>query len=149
MAAKKLLVLTILALSVLSCSQNKVNLLRPDVAIGQVPIPQFLLERSGPISVTYQMQITNPSGEPMTLRRLDLQTVGSSPYVLRRLPLLFNKVVPPNETVVVTFDAWGYARGGRVGASEPVTVRGIAYFETPEGTLQRVFMQNFSPTRGE
>lgn len=146
--AKNLLALLALALA-WSCSQARVNLLKPDIAIGQVPIPVFLLERPGSISVTYQMQISNPSSEPVTLRRLDLQTVGSSPYALRRLPLLFNQLVRPNETVVVTFDAWGYARGGRIGASEPVTVRGIAYFETPSGTVQRVFMQNFSPTRGE
>lgn len=144
--ARKLFVLFALAWS---CSQTKVDLLKPSVAIGQVPIPVFLLERPGSISVTYQMQITNPSSEPVTLRRLDLQTVGSSPYMLRRLPLMFRQVVQPNETVVVTFDAWGYARGGRVGASEPVTVRGIAYFDTPEGMVQKVFMQIFSPTRGE
>lgn len=137
-------------LLVAACSSsNRVTLLEPQIQLFQEPIAEFLLQyRGNRIAIPYTLAVKNPSGEPITLRRVELQNVGTGAYYLRRLPAFFQQVIRPDETRVVNFTMDAVAQGGRLGANEPVTVRGIAYFESSTGNFQKVFMQTFRPVRG-
>ena len=130
-------------------SSQQVSLLQPEIALRQEPVPQFLLQQRGPITVDFQVAVRNPSGEPIILRRLDLQNIGSGAYLVRRFPTVLNAPVAPGETKVVSFHTNAWAQGGRMGSTEPVTLRGIAYFEGPDGTFQKIFTQTFRPTHGD
>lgn len=141
---KKLIALSLLVIAACA-TKPKVQLLQPEIAIQQVPISSFLLQYSGPISVSYQMAVRNPSSEPITLRRLDLQVLGTGPYTIRRFPLTFKQVIAPDATEWVNFSVQAYSRGGRLGVNEPLTLRGIAYFEAPSGQFHRMFTQHIRP----
>src|SRR5688500_2682899 len=123
-----------LLLSLAGGSVNpEVRLLEPQIGLFQEPISRLLRQYPGQLSVPFQMEVRNPSGEPVKLKRLELLTVGSGAYQVRRLPMSFNEVIGPGQTRVIPFTSWAYAQGGRTGANEPVTIRGIAYFEGPDG----------------
>lgn len=99
----------------------------------------------GPVNIQYRVAITNPTGEPMTLTRLDLQTIGPGAYSLRANGTPMNLRVAPNSTSVYTVSVWGYARGGYLASSEPVTLRGTAYFRgTTSGAFIKMFNENIS-----
>ena len=99
---------------------------------------------AGPISLQYQLAVSNPTNQPLTLRRLDLATQGSGAYFLRTSGTL-NLRVPANSTAGTNIYAWGRSRGGYLSSGEPVMMRGTALFEDAAGhTFAKVFMQNLS-----
>ena len=102
----------------------------------------------GPVNIQYRVAITNPTNQPLTLTRLDLQTIGSGAYSLRTNSTPMNLQVAPNATSAYTISVWGFSRGGYLASSEPVTIRGTAYFKGPSGSFIRLFNQNISPYAG-
>ena len=102
----------------------------------------------GPVNIQYRVLVTNPTNQPLTLTRLDLQTIGSGAYALRTNSTPMNLQVAPNATTAYTISVWGYSRGGYLASSEPVTIRGTAYFKGTSGSFIRLFNQNISPYAG-
>ena len=64
--------------------------------------------------------------------------------MLRRDFYNVNKTIPANgaDTVKVWAKAFGFGRGMR--ENEPITLRVIAYFQSPSGTFQKIFMRELS-----
>ena len=102
----------------------------------------------GPMNVQYQLAIHNPTNATYTLRRLDLQSVGQGAYSIRTGNSPITRTIAAGGTTTIGLSAWARARGGYLTAEEPVTIRGIAYFEAPDGRhFQRVFTQTLSQFR--
>lgn len=140
-----------LALLTISCSSGgrmPADLLPPEIEMVQFGDYSFALQYSGPTSITFQVSITNKSSEMITIRQLQLASVGTGAYVLRRDPHFLNKDIPPGETLVATINVPAFAQGGNTGSREPVTVRGTAYFDSEYGLFQRVFLSNFQQGGG-
>src|SRR5437667_566715 len=57
-----------------------------ELTIEQLPDAGFAAEDRGATSIAYQMTVQNRSGDPVTLRRIEMKTVGRSPYTLRNAP---------------------------------------------------------------
>jgi hypothetical protein len=106
-----------------------------------------VLYYAGPINLQFQLSITNPTNQPLALRRVDLETFGSGAFTLRTSGPPMNLKVPPGGTTNYVISVWGRSRGGYLAASEPVTIRGVAYFDSPSGPLLRTFNENIWPGR--
>jgi hypothetical protein len=115
------------------------------VHLAQVNAAPDMFYFAGPINVQYQLSITNPTNEPLTLSRLDLETIGPGAYSLRTAATPMNLKVPPNSTANYLISVWGRARGGYLAADTPVTIRGTAYFQGPSGSFVRLFTENIFP----
>ena len=121
---------------------------RPDVAIDveQVVGPAQLNYPYGPMEVQYEFLIQNPSAQPITLIRIDVSTLNTAggPYLLRHDFYNVNKTIPANgaDTVKLWAKAFGFGRGMR--ENEPITLRAIAYFQSPSGTFQKIFIRELS-----
>jgi hypothetical protein len=119
----------------------------PDVGIHLEQITTFSsLRFAGPVNVEYRVTISNKTDAPVTLTRVDLNTVGQGAYVLREPPLPLRLTVPPKSSVSAAVTARGSALGGRATGEEPVTVRMVAYFDGPGGALTRVTNTSFEQT---
>ena len=103
-----------------------------------------VLHFAGPINLQYDIMVTNSSDQPLTLRRIELRTVGAGAYSLRNDSTPVNLAIPPGGTVSKMINAWGYARGGNLAAEEPVTLRAIAYFDGPTGSFVRIVSENIT-----
>ncbi|HUJ14911.1 MAG TPA: hypothetical protein VL284_14085 [Thermoanaerobaculia bacterium] len=143
--------LVLLAVLLASCatsksSQPKAKIPEPGIGIEQVVGPADLGYPSGPIDVKYNLAVQNNAAVPITLTRVDLRSelgvAGSGAYTLRRDFYNFHQQIPPNSVGVVTFWAHAYAYGRNNRDTEPVTVRGVAYFDTPVGATQKVFIRD-------
>src|SRR2546425_9452487 len=122
---------------------------RPDVAIDVEKLvgPAQLNYPYGPMEVQYEFLIKNASAQPITLIRIDIGTMnaaGGGSYALRRDFYNVRKIIPANATDSVTFwaKAFGFGRGMR--ENEPITLRAIAYFQSPSGTFQKIFIRELS-----
>jgi hypothetical protein len=134
-------------LFLLACaSSNQSN--GPNVAIqlAQVSQSNDVFYFRGPVSIQYQVSIANPTNQELTLTRLDLQTIGPGAYSLRANGTPMNLKVAPNSTSTYLISVWGYSSGGYLRSSEPVSIRGTAYFQGASGSFLRLFNQNITPS---
>ena len=132
------------ALACSSGSNSNVKIIQPEVEFVQIVGPADLGYPVGQIEVQYGLRVANRSSEPITLRSVALQTVGAGgPYTLQRKTYYFDREVAPDQFADVTFWAIAFADGdpNASDANAPVTIRGIAIFNTPSGAVRKVFQK--------
>lgn len=146
---KQLALFTALLLAACSSASStaqgpKANIVAPDFEIEQTFGPGDVGYPDGPLDVKYEIRIANHSTVPMTLKRVTLRTVNPSGGAYTLTPPLdhsMNVEVPPNGEKNV--ELWAHARGYGVTLRdrEPVTIKGVAYFETPQGYYNQILNQ--------
>ena len=123
----------------------KANLPRPEFAIEQMLGPAEAGFPTGPFEVQYRLEIANRADESLTLRRITIITVnpeGGAYSLTSPHDYYFNKPIAPKSTDAIEFwvKAYGYGRSMR--DTEPVTIRGVAYFQAASGGyLNQVFVR--------
>ena len=135
-----------LGLFLFACaSSNQSNGPNVSIHLAQVAQSNDVFYFRGPVSIQYQLSIANPTNQELTLTRLDLQTIGPGAYSLRANGTPMNLKVAPNSTSTYLISVWGYSSGGYLRSSEPVSIRGTAYFKGPSGSFLKLFNENISP----
>jgi hypothetical protein len=148
-------IILLLASTALACSSgSNVKVIRPEVELVQLVGPGDVAMGSGIMQIQFGLRVSNRASEPITLRRVEMSSVGRGAYVLRREFHPFNKVIRPEQYEDVTFWSRGFVYGSRFEPSnEPVTVRAILFFESPDGPFQQIVQRNLDqfggPTRGQ
>lgn len=113
----------------------------PEVEFAQLVGPSDV-QATGPFDVKFGMRVTNPSTQPITLRRVELRQIGSGTYVLARNnnPVVLKEIIEPGGSIEISF--WQHAiqrvLPGSFGASEPVSLRVVSFFDTPTGHTQSI-----------
>ena len=143
---KRLALMAILFAACASSKQPTSKIPEPGLGIEQVVGPAGLGYPYGPIEIKYNFAVQNNAAEPITLIRVDLQTINPAggAYTLRHEFHNVRQTIPPNGVGVVSFWARAMAWGRSMRETEPVTVRGVAYFEAPSGVFQKVFIREIS-----
>ncbi len=138
-------VLALVALAACSSSHGPDTRIRPEIHLEQAVGPADLGYPGGSIQVQYEVQITNHAQEPITLRRIEVRSMGGGAYRLRPEAYPFNEKVTAGNFVAVRFWAHAFQAGafGR-GSTEPVTLRAILYFESPTGSFQEILLKELS-----
>lgn len=114
----------------------------PEIKVEQLPDSGFVVEEKGSVSIAYQMTVRNPSADPITLRQIEMQAIGRSPYLLRKDPVTVNETIEPGKEAVVPFSMWSYPRN-EGSKHDLVSVQGTAQFDTKAGTIRKSFTQSF------
>lgn len=134
-------VVVLLLAAACATSAPTANTTQPQITIEQLPASEFQVENQGAVSMAYKMTVRNPSSEAVTLKRVDMKTVGRSPYLLRETPNDFNETIAPGAESVVTLQMWAIPRAEK---SKNVWVHGVAHFEKAGGNFDTVFEQSFA-----
>jgi hypothetical protein len=115
----------------------------PPIEIEQLVGPAELNYPYGQIEVQYQLVVQNPTTHPITLTRVAVATLNSqgAAYTLRRDFYNVRKTIAPNATDAVTFWARAFSYGRSMRNTEPITLRAIVYFDSPEGNFQKILMR--------
>jgi hypothetical protein len=117
-----------------------------DVHLQQLMSTDDMFYFRGPINIQYRLTVSNPTDQPVTLRRLELSTLGPGSYSLRTGSSPVTRTIPPNGTTSLTLSAWGRSSGGYLRSQEPVSIRGVAYFEDAgRHSFVKQFIENFRP----
>jgi hypothetical protein len=146
LAIAPLVALAIVVLAGCSSSHGQSDTrVRPEMHLEQVVGPADLGYPGGRIDVQYELQVTNHSQEPITLRRVEVQSTGGGAYRLRHEAYPFKETVTAGNFVAVRFWAHAFQAGsfGR-GSNEPVTLRAIVYFDSPTGTFQQFLLKELT-----
>jgi|SRR5205823_6133930 len=115
----------------------------PEIVIEQLSnVAPAARNVAGPISVHYRIRVRNVANEPVTLKRVDLGTVGYGSYNLSPLSRPFDVTIKPGSESSV--EVWAPAQitdPSVTGANGPVTLRAVVLFDSSAGQLQTVVMQ--------
>ena len=128
-------------------SEPKASVTPPEFSIEQTSGPAEAGYVEGPFEVKYRLEIANHADVPLTLKRLTISTVnpaGGAYTLTAPHDYYFNKDLAPKSTEEVEFWARAYGYGRSMRDTEPVTVKGVAYFQAPGGTVTRVFVRELS-----
>jgi hypothetical protein len=92
----------------------------------------------------FGFQILNKATEPITLRRITIQTIGDGGYLLRREDKAYTTVIGPGQTVGERIQARAYFGTTLSGeaSTEPVLLRATLYFESAAGKFRQIVMRN-------
>ncbi len=125
----------------LACASTNAKIAQPEVDFVQLSGPAEENYAQGNIEVQYGVRIANRADVPITLRNIEVQTVGlGGSYRLRPATYYFERVIAPEKYEDVTFWAKAVALGDGMSsdASAPITVRVTAIFDSPAGGFRRV-----------
>ena len=89
---------------------------------------------AGPVAIRFRVEVTNPTNETVTLRKVEIHTAASGAFSARATTS-FDREVAPGQTITVELHGTGSSTGGRLAAEEQVTFRGTAYFDSPHGAF--------------
>ncbi len=119
------------------------QLAEPELTLVQIssvaPAAEY---QSGGVPVQFQLQVANHSGEAITLKRVNLQSIGVGGYEVAPVSRPFDKKIEPNAAESVQF--WVPSQINTVmpsGANSPVTLRCTAEFDSPVGRFQKIVVE--------
>jgi hypothetical protein len=128
-----------------SSSRSSAKLIEPDFVVRQKgTIPFVARHVTGPIPVNFEVDIINKSDEELVLQQLRLETIGQGAYVLPQSTRPFDRKIKPNHVETVELVLNASAQDTIQGSNGPVTIRGVAYFNSPYGKFQKTFMQQIN-----
>ena len=139
-----------LAAMLVGCASanSKAQLTEPEVTFTQTSVVAEVARHvTGNIPVHYQVRVANKSGEPITLTRIDVQSMGAGAYALVPQSTPFKQQIAPDHFEVVEFWVPAIIQDATVyGANGPVTLRAVAHFDSPVGQFQSVVVQQVHDT---
>jgi len=124
---------------------EKIGTVAPETELIQLVGPEQLNWEAGNIELKYALKITNKAADPITLRQIQIKTVGlEGPYAVPQSSYFFREPVAAGTTRNVEFFAKAVSEGDRyrIDAQSPVSIRIIAYFEAPKGNFRQSFITN-------
>ena len=155
----KQLLASLLCLTVIACGSsgssgadvqaaNPPGTVLPETSLLQLVGPEELNWEGGVIELKYALRINNLASEPITLRQIQLKTIGGTdgPYSIPQASYFFREAVSANTKRDVEFFAKAQSHGNRyrIDAESPVSVRVIAYFDAPKGNFRQSFIANLN-----
>lgn len=133
----------LLLIAASACASQQRDTRSPSVAIEQISnIARFEFSPAGGVPVDYRIHITNPLDVAVTLKSVELETVGlSGAYSMRRMRHHFDETIAANGSTNVDVRGWVIvlqrSQDGSVGM--PVTLRGIARFTAADRDMRTAF----------
>ena len=134
------------AFCLFSCA-SAAPLAEPEIHISQISsLAEAAAHVSGNISVHYQVDIANHTNVTMTIKRIDVLSLGEGAYTLRPSSNPFDATLKPGETTALQFWAPAFiADPTIIGANGPVSLRVTTQYDTPSGRAQSIVIQQVHP----
>jgi hypothetical protein len=140
---RKLIAASSLLLVFAACASQRDNataqLAKPQIDLVQTSgVPTAARHVQGGMNIHYAARIANRAAEPITLKRITVQSMSEGAYNVGPHSVPFNVEIGPDNYHDVEF--WAPARTGQsiVGADGPVMLRVTAEFDSPVGKFQEV-----------
>jgi len=114
----------------------------PEIQIAQLSeVPAVARFSDAALTVQYAVRVENRANQPITLKRVTVQSVGEGAYYLSSQSKPFDTVIGPTQQQDV--EAWFTAQPGRslVGVNGPVSLRVTCEFDSAAGPFQQVVMR--------
>ena len=134
------------AVILIGCSSSSVpsdvSVIPPELQIRQVGGTAFAARHEqGNIPLRFEIDILNKTAEPITLERIEMQSLGEGAYTLNNISKPFDRRLDPDRVETVELFAPAYVNKTILGGNGPVTLRATAYFKSSLGSFRKVYIQ--------
>lgn len=133
-------VAALFSLLVVACASQQAS---PPVTIAQTTaVAAYQVRIPGGVPVDYEVKVTNPFNHPITLKSLEIETVGASgAYAMKRVRHAFDLTIEAHSVSTVPIRAWveRLQQTDSGDGNAPATLRGVARFDSPNGVLRTAF----------
>jgi hypothetical protein len=146
------------ALTLFSCASSDKSKDRVKLELEQITGASSV-QPTGRFDVQFGLQVENPTNEAVTLKSVEMTQIGSGSYQIRQpgptggTPdhYTFTETIAPGQTKAVSFWVHAFQRvlPGTFGASEPVTLRALVYFDSPSGQFHQVVQKTIGQFEGQ
>jgi len=128
----------LLAAACASSSNNlKGDLTQPTVEVAQLSAQPAIAEHvTGGVPIYLGVAVTNNANIPITLKRVNVTSLGSGGYNIPNVSRPFNKVIQPGATEQVEFWVPAYADASVAGVNGAVALRSIVQFDSAQGSFE-------------
>lgn len=136
----------LLPLLIFGCSSSSVpsnvSMIPPELQIRQVGGTAYAARHElGSIPLRFEIDILNKTAEPITLERIEMQSLGEGAYTLNTVSKPFDRRLDPDRVETVELFAPAYVNKTILGGNGPVTLRATAYFKSSLGSFRQVYIQ--------
>jgi hypothetical protein len=141
-AAALAVLLVIAGCSSSSGGSTATKLAKPEILIAQTnSLPSAARFTDGALSIHYAVRVENRAAEPITLKRVSVQSVSEGAYYVAPDSKPYDATIAPGQQQEV--ELWVRATPGRsvVGNNGPVTLRVTCEFDSTSGKFQQVVMR--------
>jgi hypothetical protein len=123
-------------------SQNVAHIPQPEITIiGRTDMTNIPTVAAG-IQAHFEFRIVNQAEIPITLRRIDLDSLGGGSIGIQARNRQFNTVIAPHSVQSVDFLTTAFINDpNSFTGRSPVQVRAVAVFDSSDGSLQKVVQQ--------
>ena len=136
-----------------SSSSPKAAITPPDVDIVQIYGPSDVTFSRGvsTVNAQYGLQITNKADEPITLKHVTLEAIGTGTIGMRREERAFNNEIPPGQTGQAVVNAYVVFTSDSSGSPtrEPLTLRATLNFDSPKGHFNKIVQKMIGQFPGQ
>ncbi|MBW3670409.1 MAG: hypothetical protein KY432_01915 [Acidobacteria bacterium] len=130
-----------LFISIVGCAGSRAgeDVTKPEITLAQLPGTSLAMQYRGELSIPFAMEIRNRSDDMIKVESVELWTIGDGPYLLQGSEVRLGVEIAAGATAIVRFSMPGFSHGGGGAPTHPVTIRGSAFFDGPEGRFRTVF----------
>lgn len=126
-------------LLIAGCASQRTAIAEPGITIDQLSSTPTVAEHvTGGMPVHFRLTVTNTAAFPITLKRSELQSIGSGGYEVTPTAHPFNIVIAPGASESVEFWVPANATTSVAGVNGAVALRVTTEYESPSGGFQSV-----------
>jgi len=115
------------------------NSIKPEVQIVQTSgVPSVARYEQGALRVQYAIRVTNPSAEPITLKRITIASQSEGAYHVGPASQSYDVAIAPGGREEVQMSADAVTGQSLVGANGPVMLRVTTEFSSAAGKFQQI-----------
>jgi hypothetical protein len=144
------IIATLSALAIVGCSSATVpRIAEPQINVRTVDVPRARPDLNRAFFTVVQVEVVNRSASELSLQRIELSSLGVGPFTIVPAQRDFNQAIAPAGGRV--FPVWAQATYNAIDetlaqSEGPMVVRGVAFFNSPEGGFRKVFIQRVGTT---
>jgi hypothetical protein len=125
-----------------STNASNAKIVLPAIQLVQTSsVPVAARHTDGGLTIQYAMRVENRAAEPITLRRVTVQSISDGAYYVAPTSKPYDLAIEPAQKEDVEFFVAAQPGGTITGANGPVTMRVTCQFDSPSGKFQHIVMQ--------
>jgi hypothetical protein len=127
-------------------SQNAAHIPEPEITIiSRSDLTNVPTVASG-VAANFEFRIVNQADIPITLKRIDLDTLGGGGIAIQAKNRPFNIVIEPHTAQSAVFNTTAYINDpSNFNGRSPIQIRAVALFDSSAGSLQKIVQQQVRP----
>ena len=145
---KRFVPLALILLSACASGTAKVDpKVEPEFNVRVMPVPEARPGTANPFATIIEVDVANPSSsQTIILRKIDVASFGQGRYTVIPASQTFGGSIGPRQQEDFAVRVYVRAEQTLTNEEEPLMMRVLFFFESPDGAFRRTYVQRINPS---